>query len=329
MNTMLADELLGKVTAELGQQKIAPFDIFSDDEGSTVAESSDHSVHGESVCGRDILVPPPPVGGETFCLPAEGKEATGAIKVHTELSFPEHALACQVSSSANQDEPSALSEHSSGPKVCVDSQTEMSFSDHGLACHVASSAEDMVTHGLTSLAFSSLGAVERCKVTVNSILGDCSCAAAEEPGLSEEPHCEPLNVREMQCAVDRTAACLKRLEGEVNISAGSKGCAGTDDGKHHFQAPEIQSQAGGVQAELYTHLAHTMIGVDGLKVLDVEVGWYENQGHYEVIVTYAGKWNKETANQLHGLILSCDCMADAKFEFFGVARRQGRRKGRR
>jgi hypothetical protein len=52
----------------------------------------------------------------------------------------------------------------------VDVQTELSFPEHALACQVTSSADQMVLHGLAALAWSSLDAVSKCRANVDRIL---------------------------------------------------------------------------------------------------------------------------------------------------------------
>ena len=84
------------------------FEIFSDAEGSTTDESSGVSDHAG--CPRSLT--------------------TGGVDVQTELSFPEHTL----------------------------------------ACHVTSSADEMVLRGLAALACSSLDAVSKCRANVGCIL---------------------------------------------------------------------------------------------------------------------------------------------------------------
>ena len=82
-----------------------------------------------------------------------------------------------------------------------------------------------------------------------------------------------------------------------------------------------------VRAKLNAHLAHASGNMTGLKVFGVEVDF--NAGRYEVIATYEGSWNKQSANKLHELVISSGGLDGCDVEVFGVARRRGRRHKRR
>ena len=82
-----------------------------------------------------------------------------------------------------------------------------------------------------------------------------------------------------------------------------------------------------VRAELYMHLTHSDGSVNGLEVLGVDVDF--SAGRYEVVIAYAGKWNKQSANQLHARIIASNCLDGVDFEIWGEVRSKGRRKTRR
>ena len=55
-----------------------------------------------------------------------------------------------------------------------------------------------------------------------------------------------------------------------------------------------------VRAELNSYLMHAAVSVSGLEVLGVEVDFIA--GRYEVVISYAGTWNKRSASKLHELV---------------------------
>ena len=88
--------------------------------------------------------------------------------------------------------------------------------------------------------------------------------------------------------------------------------------------PAVGKSLVDVRAELNSHLLHGSRSAIGLEVFEAEVDFYA--GRYEIIVTYAGVWNKQSATQLHEFIIDLECLEGADVEVFGVARQRGRRQ---
>ena len=71
-----------------------------------------------------------------------------------------------------------------------------------------------------------------------------------------------------------------------------------------------------MKAELNTYLMQAAVSVSGLVVLGVDVDFAA--GRYEVVIAYAGTWNKRSANRLHELVRRW--MGGHAFEIWGEAR---------
>jgi hypothetical protein len=230
-------------------------------------------------------------------------------------------------------------------------QTDLSFPVHDMAAIVPECADSFFDAGFITLAHQVLSRHSACTEHVRCVLDGAPClddmqppAIAEFVALANDEfddnkvytdceHVATLLQASLQALGDLAAECEAtsaqvgfECEGEQALDRFAE-CAHPADSLAALRCA-VGKPAEEIKAELYTHLVHTMCGVDGFEVLDVEVDWYESQGQYEVIVTYAGNWNKESATRLHELILSCDCMGSAEFAFFGVARRKGRRHKR-